>query len=415
MDTRFLGIDNIAHALGLSNHKVLQCYYESALKERETLDLNIEGFEWADPQIDFNYEFLEAQGYIKGMATYTDRNSQALPRGRKAKLQKYSGTIPQMKRLEVYGENDYRAELIEANKAAALASMKGEAPASSVKEYLWNNLFDRMKEFPDSFNASLSYQVGQMKSKRAITLTTDNNPGGISGVTFSSSIPEQNVVKKSWWTTNAAGVVTYNEDVDPVQILMEKVYELNYDPIRGYQNAVIEMDNTTFLRLIKHPKVLQRIGFAGQLSLVLSNQKDKASAQSLGWEKIMSNGVEFAKTFLQTAIGVSAILVNNTVVGVDKLNSTTKNFDTEAISVFEKDVILVRPSGIIGQIFNAVPLRPDTSAVFADLYGGRGLVEYIYNPTTREQTWRAELTALAVPTMPKKLFYYEVGGVTPTA
>lgn len=410
MDARFLGLDNLAGTLGLASHKTFQTYYESALKDRETLGLDIEGFAWADPQIDFDYEFLEGQGYLSAMATYVDLYSDPTPRGRKTSLKKYTGSIPRQKWVETYGEEDYRKELIEANKAATLGSLRGEIPESSIKEYLWNRLFDRMKQFPDRHAASITYQVGQMKFKRALTLTAENNPGGLKDVTYKSHIPEENITKQSWYTVDASGNVTYVETVDPLQILMEKIYDLKTDMYRGYTNVVVEMDNTTYLRVMKHPKVLQRIGFAGERALSLSNQKDLAAAQRVGWEKILTNGMDFAKTFIQTAIGADALIVHTNVVGQETFNAEKKNYDTVPVSPYAADVILVRPSGIIGQIYNVAPVRPDASAIFGDIFGGKGIIEYIYDKDNRTQKWKSELTCLAVPTMPKKMFYYEIGG-----
>lgn len=412
MDARFLGLDNLAGTLGLASHKTFQTYYESALKDRETLGLDIEGFAWADPQIDFDYEFLEGQGYLSATATYVDLYSDPTPRGRKTSLKKYTGSIPRQKWVEVYGEEDYRKELIEANKAATLGSLRGEIPENSIKEYLWNRLFDRMKQFPDRHAASITEQVGNMKFKRELTLTAENNPGGLQGVTYKSHIPEANIKKESWYTIAANGAVTYVETVDPIQILMEKIYDLKTDKYRGYTNVVVEMDNATYLRLIKHPKVLQRIGFAGERTLVLSNQKDQAAAQKAGLEKIYTNGIDFAKTFIQTAIGADVLMVHTNVIGHETWNATTKSYDITPVSPYAEDVILVRPSGIIGQIYNVAPVRPDKSAIFGDIFGGKGIIEYIYDKDNRTQKWKSELTCLAVPTMPKKMFYYEIGGTT---
>lgn len=410
MDARFLGLDDLAGTLGLSSHKTFQTYYESALKGRETLGLDIEGFEWADPQIDFDYEFLEGQGYLSATATYVDLYSDPTPRGRKTSMKRYTGSIPRQKWVEVYGEEDYRKELIEANKAATLGSLRGEIPETSIKEYLWNRLFDRMKQFPDRHAASITEQVGNMKFKRELTLTAENNPGGLQDVTYKSHIPDENVKKESWYTVDASGNVTYVEAIDPIQILMEKVYDLKTDKYRGYSNVVVEMDNVTYLRLMKHPKVLQRIGFAGERTLVLTNLKDQAAAQKAGWEKIITNGIDYAKTFIQTAIGADAMIVHTNVIGHETWNAETKSYDITPVSPYAEDVILVRPSGIIGQIYNVAPVRPDSSAIFGDIFGGKGIIEYIYKPDERTQKWKSELTCLAVPTMPKKMFYYEIGG-----
>lgn len=410
MDARFLGLDDLAGTLGLSSHKNFQTYYESALKDRETLGLDIEGFEWADPQIDFDYEFLEGQGVLSATATYVDLYSDPLPRGRKTSLKRYTGSIPRQKWVEVYGEEDYRKELIEANKASTLGSLRGEIPETSVKEYLWNRLFDRMKQFPDRHANTLTEQVGLMKFKRELTLTAENNPGGLKDVTYKSHIPDANITKQSWYTVGTDGAVDYVETVDPIQILMEKIYDLKTDKYRGYTNVVVEMDNATYLRLMKHPKVLQKIGFAAYPQLNLTNLKDVAAAKSAGLEKIYANGVDFAKTFIQNAIGADALIVHTNIIGKEKWNAETKSYDITPVSPYAEDVILVRPSGIIGKIYNVVPVRPDRSAIFGDIFGGRGIIEYIYNPDERTQKWKSELTCLAVPTVPKKMFYYEIGG-----
>lgn len=409
MDARFLGLDDLAGTLGLASHKTFQTYYESALKDRETLGLDIEGFEWADPQIDFDYEFLEGQGYLSATATYVDLYSDPTPRGRKTSLKKYTGQIPRQKWVEVYGEEDYRKELIEANKASTLGSLRGEIPENTIKEYLWNRLFDRMKQFPDRHAASITEQVGNMKFKRELTLTAENNPGGLQGVTYKSHIPETNIKKESWYTIDATGKATYVTTIDPIEILMEKIYDLKTDKYRGYTNVVVEMDNATYLRLMKHPKVLQRIGFAGERTLVLSNQKDQTAAEKAGWEKILTNGIDYAKNFIQTAIGADAMIVHTNIIGHDVWNATTKSYDTVPVSPYAEDVILVRPSGIIGKIYNVAPVRPDRSAIFGDIFGGKGIIEYIYNKDNRTQKWKSELTCLAVPTLPKKMFYYEIG------
>ena len=82
--------------------------------------------------------------------------------------------------------------------------------------------------------------------------------------------------------------------------------------------------------------------------------------------------------------------------------------------MFDDGVIMISPTGTIGSIINVVPLRPDGQAIVAGIFGNRGILEYRYNRETRTQTWVSELTALAVPNAPKKLFYFEVQGVTAT-
>jgi hypothetical protein len=408
MDARFFGIDNILSTLGINSSKQFDLFYTSALEGRETLDLNIEGFVWDEAQLDFTYEALEAEGKLKGMATYVDLNSEPLARGKAVELSKLTGSIPRQKRKILRGENDYRKQLIALQTAEAMARLKGDSPYQSVRDYLTANLFDTLAEIPDSHNASLSFQVGQMKSARKLSLTTDNNPSGIAGVEFSAQVPDENVVDEAWYTITD-GAISYVEDADPILTLKKKIREIKLDIYKGYQNVTVEINAVTFFKLVEHPKVLQRLGYSLRPDLQIVPKND-SNAQTVGYENYLSNGDEFIKEFFKRAIGADQLILNTTIVGVDKLNATSKKFETKKLDVFEQDVVLIRPTGTIGTIKNVAPLRPDGSAISAGIFGGRGIIEYRYNAETREQTWVSELTILAVPNQPKKMYYYNIKG-----
>lgn len=415
MDARFLGLDNILETLGINSSKAFQLVYNEALVGRETEGLNIAGCEWAPQQLDFGYEWLEASGRIKAMATYLDLNSEPLARGKNVEMSKGSGTIPRQKRKIVRGENDYRKELIALQNADAMARLRGDSPYNSVREYLAKNLFDTLAEIPDSHNASLSYARGQMFGKRMLTLDDVNNPGGLS-MTFKSEVPDANVTTATWYTEAADGTVTYDETVDPILVWKKAIRALKNDPYHGYLSACVEMTAKTFFILMEHPKVLQRIGYGDgvDLKILAAGENEQKAAQSAGYEKLLSNSDEFAKTWFKAAVGADELLVHTTIVGVDKLNATTKKFDTEKLSVFPDGVVLVRPTGNVAQIFNVTPLRPDASAVSATIFGGRGILEYFYDARNRTQTWISELTVLPVPTRPKDMYYWEIGGKATT-
>lgn len=414
MDARFLGLDNILSTLGITSSSTFQVFYNSALEGRETTGLNITGCEWAPSQLDFSINALEMSGRIKAMATYVDLNSEPVARGKNVEISKIEGTIPRQKRKIVRGENDYRKELIALQNVEAMARLRGDSPYGSVRQYLAENLFETMAEFPDSHNASLSYARGQMFGKRELVLTDDNNPGGLLNVSFKSQVPAANVSKDTWYTVDADNNVTYVESTDPILTLAKQIRGLKNDPYGGYQNAVVEMTANTFYTLLEHPKVVQRIGYGGDWKLEIISKSDKAdaAAQQIGREKLLTNGDEFARNWFQTAIGASELIIDTTVVGVDKLNANTKRFDTQKISAFPDGVVLVRPSGIIAQIFNVTPLRPDGQAIVAGIFGGRGIIEYFYDARNRTQTWISELTVLPVPTRPKDMYYHEVQGTT---
>lgn len=381
MGARFLGLDNILETLGINSSKAFLLVYDDALVGRETDGLNIAGCEWAPAQLDFSYDWLEASGRIKATATYLDLNSEPVARGKQVDMSKVSGTIPRQKRKLVRGENDYRKELIALQNADAMARLRGDSPYNSVREYLANNLFDTLSEFPDSHNASLSYARGQMFGARSLTLTADNNPGGLA-MTFESGVPEKNVVKEAWYTEDASGNVTYVETTDPVLPIKKKIRDLKLDPYHGHTNVTVEMTAKTFFTLVEHPKVLQRIGYSMRPELQIVPKND-SNAQTVGYEKYLSAGAQFVKEWFKNAIGADELLIDTTIV--DKLNATTKKFDTEKLTAFPDGVILVRPSGNVAQIFNVTPLRPDASAVSATIFGGRGILEYFYAPAAERR------------------------------
>lgn len=411
MDARFLGFDNIAATLGLNTAKNLQMWYNEYLEGRETMGLNIDGFEWADPQLDFTYEFLEADGRIKAMATYVAPDSEPLARGKDISLAKLTGTIPRQKRKIVRGENDYRRELIALQEADVKARFRGDSPVDSVRNYLANNLFDTLAEIPDSHNASVTYQVGQMTSKRKLVLTADNNQGGIIGAEFSSNVPEENVTRENWYTVGADGAVTYVEGTNPIMAIKKKVRAIKRDLYNGYPMVKAKMSAFTFDVLIEHPETLRALGYALRPELYASAKND-ADALKVGTNAFYSNSHEYMVDFFKRAIDVDELVIDNTIVGVDKLNTSTKKFEQKKVGVFDDGVIMLSPTGIIGSIHNVVPLRPDGQAIVAGIFGNRGILEYRYNRETRTQTWVSELTVLAVPNAPKKLFYFEVQGVT---
>ena len=414
MDARFLGLDNIMASLGLNSPKAFQAWYEESMEGRETAGLNIEGFEWAEPQLDFDYAFLEASGRLKSMANYVDYNSEPLARGKAVELAKLEGQIPRQKRKINRGENDYRKELSALKDADIMARFRGEAPEDSVKAYLANNLFDTISEIPDSHNASITYQVGQMKSHRSLLLTEENNKGGIIGAEFSSNVPDENVVTEEWFTVDAEGKVTYIEGVDPIMTLKKKIRAIKQDKYRGYTNVAVEINGKTLFTIAEHPAVLTKLGYSLRPELMVSPNNDK-NAIKVGTDAYYSNQDGYMTDYIRRAIGADQLIVNDTIVGVDKLNNATKKFEQKKLDVFEEGTILIRPAGIIGSIFNVVPLRPDGQAIVAGIFGGRGIIEYRYNRETRTQTWVSELTALAVPNAPKKLHYFLVQGVTPDA
>lgn len=81
------GID-IASTLDLNSSSRLQTFYDTALKDYETTDLETDGFTNAHIKLNSEVEFAEAKKYLRGMATYTSEDSEPIARGREAELTK---------------------------------------------------------------------------------------------------------------------------------------------------------------------------------------------------------------------------------------------------------------------------------------------------------------------------------------
>lgn len=398
---KFSGLDTLMASNAITSSTSFEAYYKEVLSRIESQGENFEGFNWAPQQIDFTYEMLEAEAQIEVMASYVDLNSPALPAGNATKLTKLSGTIPRHKYTVVRGENDYRKQLILLNEIKAVAAFNNVNETTSVREYLAKALFDTTSAIPAAHKNTLNYQIGQMKSLGKLTLTDSNNPRGSIRTTFTAQVPSGNYMDKKWWESDAtAGTVTAVGD--PVGDLRDFIRELRLKA-GGYQNVCVEMNEKTFYKLTKHDAVLTALGYA-MTGLGLRYTKandDNAKAVAKG------STIEAQKEAFKRLIEADEVIYDRTVCGIEKVNTTTHSFDRSLVDAFEQDVILIRPTGLIGTIKNVAPMRPDESAITAGIYGGRGIIEYLYNRDTRTQEWRSELTALAVPTRPRDMYYFK--------
>lgn len=396
---RFMGLDTLMSSNGIKSSASFIEYYNEFLSGRENQNLDIDGFEWDDPQIDFTYEMLEAGEDVEVMATYVDLNSPALPSGKQTKFEKLTGSIPRQKYRIVRGENDYRKQLILMQEVAAIARMNNQNVGSQLQRHLNTYLFDTLADFPTAHRVSLNYQVGQMKSVGALELTDDNNPRGIKGARFSAKIPVENFITKQWFTKSVDGAYTPVQGADPISDLRDQI---RYIRFYKYKKVKVELDEMYAFELFKLPSVLTAIGYSMYPNLRLSKGND---ANAIA----MANSIDddAKKEYFRKLIGADEIKYHNGIAAVEKLNVVSKNYDHLTMKAFNEDVILIRPVGTIGKIKNVVPLRPDGSAIAAGIFGNRGMLEYIYNPQTRTQDWQSELTILAVPNRPKDMYYFK--------
>ena len=400
---RFDGLDTLMSAKGITDSVTFEAYLKEVFSKRESQDENLTGFVFDAPQLDFTYEMLQAEKQIEVMASYVDLNSPALPSGHSTELTTLTGSIPRMKYAVVRGENDYRKQLIALNEVKSVANFSNMSETEAVSAFISKQLFFSIDEIVSAFKNSLNYQVGQMKSKGALTLTADNNPRGSIRTTFTAQIPVENTITKKWFEKEEpSGTLTEVSGSDPITDIRDFIRELRWKA-NGYENVTVEMSERFIYKLLTHTAVLKAIGYAATgLGLRYTKQNDEnAIAVARGM------ALEAQKTAFKTIIEADELITSKTQCGVEKLNAGSRKYERTYIDAFDNETILIRPSGNIGLIKNVVPLRPDGQAIVGSVYGGRGIIEYVYNRDTREQRWQGELTALAVPTRPQDMYYFK--------
>ena len=411
------GLD-IASTLDLNSSSRLQTFYDAALKGYETTDLETDGFTNAPIKLNSEVEFAEAKKYLRGMATYTSEDSEPIARGREAELTKWSESIPTIRYAVKLGKDDYKNRLLAAQDSVFSAVLesngrKGNVARQSLRDYLLRTTTEDLRAFPESTVASLNYQCGQMLSKRGLYITRENNPDGIVGVKFESRVPEGNVTKEKWYTVKADGSLEYVTTVNPVMTLKKKIRELRMDQYNGYTNVRVEMNYRTFFRMLEHPEVLEMIGNPNKELAILvaglsKNTAASAKAQDVGRNQLLEWSDAAAVAWFKSAVGADEVKLHTAVVGVDKLDGTTKRYKTKKLNVFEEGVVLLRPTGNIGIIQPVQVIRPDKEYVYANFMNGWGIIEYFYDGRQKTQEWISEVSFLAVPTCPSDLYYVEV-------
>lgn len=397
---KYVGLDTLMDFKGLNSNERFTAYYNNVLAPRESESLNLTGFdEWDVPQVDFTYEQLEVENQITAMATYVDLNSEPIPLGAKG-VDVLRGSIPRQKARFIIGENDYRKQMMILERMNTASRFTGENAGNNIKAYLTKILFGGLAEIQDAHIASLNYQVGQMKSAGKVALTDANNPRGIRNVEFSAYVPTANVTTltstKRWFTNE--GKTTEGSAATPV----EDVRNLVRAAKERYNDVVLEVDEKSFFEDMKHTAWKKALGYQIMPTLLAGGVDANTDASAIAVTAASSD--DAIKAAFRAIVGVEVIF-NQTVCGVEKWDSASSSLVRTKLRAFNPNVYLARPAGNIGLIKNVVPLRPDGSAISALMFNNRGIIEYRYDAKHKVQDWCSELTALAVPTRPKDMFY----------
>ena len=383
---------------GILSSKSFSLYIKDVVGFGNIQDLNLDGFSW-DPisSLTFDYEQLIVSNRLKVMATYTDKDSEAIPFGTEG-FEAVRGVIPRQKARFLWDEDDYRKYLD--------AVRKLDFQNMTAKQYALDLLFNGLSDIKNAHELSMTYQRDQMVSNRELTLTADNNPRGIQGLTFKSQVPVGNITTLSGdyrWFTSATEKTTANEgsSSDPVKDIRTIIRTMRR---KGYNDITLEVDEQSWLEDMDHSKWRTAAGYLVRPDLVLAANND-ANALIVG----KNLGDDQMKDAFARIIGIplSNIKFRQGLAAVEKLQGKGPDAKLVRTSMrtFNSNTYVFYPSGSLGTIKSVLPLTPDAKAMYATFFGGKGLIQYEYDAKAKTQDWWSELTALCVPNRPQEMYY----------
>ena len=105
------GFYTLMEEAGILSSKSFSLYIRDVVGFGNIQDLNLDGFTW-DPisSLTFDYEQLIASNRLKVMATYVDKDSEAIPFGTEG-FESVRGVVPRQKARFLWDEDDYRKYL----------------------------------------------------------------------------------------------------------------------------------------------------------------------------------------------------------------------------------------------------------------------------------------------------------------
>lgn len=392
------GFYTLMEEAGILSSKSFSLYIRDVVGFGNIQDLNLDGFTW-DPisSLTFDYEQLIASNRLKVMATYVDKDSEAIPFGTEG-FESVRGVVPRQKARFLWDEDDYRKYLD--------AVRKLDFQNMTAKQYALDLLFNGLSDIKNAHELSMTYQRDQMVSNRSLTLTADNNPRGITGLTFSAQVPAGNVTTLAdnyrWYTSTTDKDSTHEgSSADPVKDMRTIVRNMRR---KGYNNIMLEVDEQSWFDDMDHSKWRTAIGYQLRPDLVLAASND-ANALAVG----KAAGDDEVKAAFAKIIGIplSNIKFRQGLAAVEKLQGKGPDAKLVRTSMrtFNANTYVFYPAGPLGTIKSVLPLVPDSKAMYATFFGGKGLIQYEYDAKSKTQDWWSELTALCVPNRPQEMYY----------
>lgn len=365
---------------GISGGKQLQAFIKNQVMQKYN-ELNIPGFRFAQGlQLDFTYEQVQGEFGLNIMASYLDLDSPATPDATKgATINR--GRIPRMKKVEYYNEDKIRKMII-------LEERRG-ANSAEVREAAIADLFVATDNLIGGHVNSLSYQRHQIVSTGKFTLTAENNPNGLKGLTFAAHVPSANTTtlsgNKRWWTD--AEKTTEGTTATPIDDMVAMVEKARRSGVRGH----FEVNYDYLTKILKHSKVVATIGIN-----VLPAAD--ASAQS-AFAGTLSRAKK--KAALEELVGASIVEIDHVVSTQKVTKGVVENVTVDA---FAADVVVFVPDGNLGEIVTVEPIAI-AGGTYAKFLDGRGLMTVEADFVKKVQSFNSELTSLAVPSLPQYFWY----------
>lgn len=392
----------------ISSNPIFAQFYNTSFKKGENQNLDIRGATWGRLQDVFTYEMWERYDNMEVMATFTDLYSDPRAIGGSVRYKKRTGSIPRHKAIMTMDEVDVtekKHDLYEM-RSALHGRSDGEVEAAVARD-LEDWYYDKFSALPNAHKNTVNFMVGQLKSVLDFKLDNRTNPNGIQGLVFPSHVPDENRLTTEFWTVGTDGKIDYNTENNPVEYWQKLVYDIRNHPFLSYDKITFEINAKSFKTMMKHPAWAKAIAYAMNSAFYLTANNDK-NATAFGMNWLLTASQEAQIEIFKQICDIDEVLLSTAVTATEtavKLEEAAPSLKRNKMDCFEEGRALLRPSGNIITIIPVAPNRTDHQAVISTgIFGGRGLIEYWYDPKEKVSTWRSELTCLPVFTVPSQVY-----------
>lgn len=319
-------------------------------------------FKWDVPQMGLTFSVLTAKSNIAPMASLIDPNSPKPVRS-KAGFGGYGGAIPKLGHSFNNEEQTLRDEQM-------FAARGGSYNQEAIAQLLFNDVDTLIQ----GAHSRINYMADYVRSTGFLRIDVDNNPDGIL-LDVDYRVPSENFLKTGFAT--APKLAWSDPAANPVQDLIDMV---KYADDHNILYHVFEMSKTLWNTFLMHPKVLEwtraRLGLATSAPTYPIGESDiKQAISGFG--------------------SLPPFIINDSKYNAEKDGEET------SIKAFDEGNVILRPSGILGKVKNAIsmhtlaPSTPDN--LRSTIEGGR--IAILNQWDARKLINHIELEGYAIPTL----------------